>query len=129
MPSASECWSFPEKAVCVLSVLGLWWSVQTWRERWFTRKTGKWGLKAPIQLGNFWVRCLRKFLNLTAFKPFWEKLAYNGNFLAVKGPGIFMRYHERPDTTKCEFTEDGWFKTGDLCQYSVEKKKFKMLGR
>ncbi|ENN70246.1 hypothetical protein HUJ04_013123 [Dendroctonus ponderosae] len=49
--------------------------------------------------------------------------------LLVKGPGIFMRYHERPETTKREFTEDGWFRTGDLCQYSVEKKKFKMLGR
>lgn len=50
-------------------------------------------------------------------------------FLTVKGPNIFTQYYERPDTTKQSFTDDGWFKTGDLCQYSVEKKKFKMLGR
>lgn len=49
--------------------------------------------------------------------------------LLVKGPNIFTQYFERPDTTKQSFTDDGWFKTGDLCQYSVEKKKFKMLGR
>ncbi|XP_060530056.1 malonate--CoA ligase ACSF3, mitochondrial-like [Cylas formicarius] len=49
--------------------------------------------------------------------------------LLVKGAGIFKNYHDRPDSTKNSFTSDGWFKTGDLCQYSLEKKKFKMLGR
>ncbi|XP_030750649.1 malonate--CoA ligase ACSF3, mitochondrial-like isoform X2 [Sitophilus oryzae] len=49
--------------------------------------------------------------------------------LLVRGDAIFTKYHDRPDTTKQEFTLSGWFKTGDVCQYSVEKKKFKILGR
>ncbi|XP_066157417.1 malonate--CoA ligase ACSF3, mitochondrial [Euwallacea fornicatus] len=49
--------------------------------------------------------------------------------LLVKGPGLFSRYHERPETSKNSYTQDGWFKTGDLCKYSVDKKKFKILGR
>ncbi|XP_050295892.1 malonate--CoA ligase ACSF3, mitochondrial-like isoform X2 [Anthonomus grandis grandis] len=48
--------------------------------------------------------------------------------LFVKGEGVFMRYHQRPDTTKEVFTQDGWFKTGDISQFSVEKKVFKILG-
>ncbi|XP_076267014.1 malonate--CoA ligase ACSF3, mitochondrial-like [Rhynchophorus ferrugineus] len=49
--------------------------------------------------------------------------------LFVKGENVFLRYHERPDTTKREFTSDGWFRTGDMCQYDVDKKKFRILGR
>jgi malonyl-CoA/methylmalonyl-CoA synthetase len=32
----------------------------------------------------------------------------------VKGPNIFVGYWEMPEKTKEEFTEDGWFKTGDV---------------
>ncbi|KAJ8934124.1 hypothetical protein NQ314_013583 [Rhamnusium bicolor] len=49
--------------------------------------------------------------------------------LLVKGDGIFQEYHNRPEATRSEFTSDDWFKTGDMCEYSTEKKKFKMLGR
>ncbi|KAJ8971132.1 hypothetical protein NQ314_000864 [Rhamnusium bicolor] len=52
----------------------------------------------------------------------------NGELL-VKGEGIFKEYFNKPEVTKKEFTEDGWFKTGDMCEYSPEKYKFRMLGR
>nr|CAH7720547.1 unnamed protein product [Callosobruchus chinensis] len=49
--------------------------------------------------------------------------------LLVKSDGVFKEYFNRPDATRKEFTEDGWFKTGDMCEYASEAKLFKMLGR
>ncbi|MFC4541158.1 AMP-dependent synthetase/ligase [Halosolutus amylolyticus] len=34
--------------------------------------------------------------------------------LLVKGPNVFERYWERPGATDRAFTEDGWFRTGDI---------------
>ena len=36
--------------------------------------------------------------------------------LLVKGPNVFEKYHNKPEATKKEFTEDGWFRTGDTAQ-------------
>lgn len=47
----------------------------------------------------------------------------------VRGKNVFNEYYNRPEATEKEFTSDGWFKTGDICEYSSEKKKFKILGR
>lgn len=49
--------------------------------------------------------------------------------LLVRGNGVFKEYYNRPEATRNEITPDGWFKTGDICEYSADKKKFKMLGR
>lgn len=49
--------------------------------------------------------------------------------LFVKSDGVFKEYYNRPEATQKEFTSDGWFKTGDVCEYSQDKKKFKVLGR
>ena len=34
--------------------------------------------------------------------------------LCVKGPQVMKGYWQRPEETKASFTEDGWFKTGDV---------------
>jgi acyl-CoA synthetase (AMP-forming)/AMP-acid ligase II len=41
---------------------------------------------------------------------------------------VFDRYLFKPEATAKEFTEDGWFKTGD-CVIRTETGDFKILGR
>ncbi len=48
-----------------------------------------------------------------------EKLAEDGEIL-VKGPQIFKGYWNMPAETKEVFTEDGWFKTGDIGEFDKE---------
>ncbi|PIE03229.1 MAG: AMP-dependent synthetase [Acidobacteria bacterium] len=49
----------------------------------------------------------------------WSRVAEDGE-LEIKGAGIFSEYLNVPEETQEAFTEDGWFKTGDL----VEKDKY-----
>src|SRR5262249_13719799 len=44
------------------------------------------------------------------------KLAEDGEILA-KGDSVFLGYHKDPGATKEAFTEDGWFKTGDVGRF------------
>lgn len=53
-------------------------------------------------------------------KPFPSielKLAEDGEILA-RGPSIFGGYHKDTAATKEAFTDDGWFKTGDVGRYT-----------
>ena len=41
------------------------------------------------------------------------RLGDDGEILA-RGPNVFSGYHKDPEATAAAFTEDGWFRTGDL---------------
>ncbi|MBK6684544.1 MAG: long-chain fatty acid--CoA ligase [Deltaproteobacteria bacterium] len=45
------------------------------------------------------------------------RLAEDGEILA-KGPNVFGGYHKDPTATAQAFTEDGWFKTGDIGRFT-----------
>jgi malonyl-CoA/methylmalonyl-CoA synthetase len=45
----------------------------------------------------------------------------------VRGPGVFREYWQRPDATTESFTDDGWFRTGDVAV--VEDGDYRLLGR
>ncbi|MDO4397691.1 MAG: AMP-binding protein [Oscillospiraceae bacterium] len=46
----------------------------------------------------------------------------------VKGPMVMMGYYNNEEATKEVFTEDGWFKTGDMGTVDSEN-RFKIVGR
>lgn len=48
--------------------------------------------------------------------------------IQVKGDNVFKGYYKDPEKTKEAFTEDGWFKTGDL-GFVDEKKRVFVRGR
>ncbi len=45
----------------------------------------------------------------------------------VKGDNVFHEYWNKPEATKNAFTEDGWFKTGDVAV--VENGYYRIMGR
>lgn len=47
--------------------------------------------------------------------------------LEIRGKNLFKEYWNKPEETKKSFTQDGWFKTGDMV--SVEDGNYKIIGR
>lgn len=47
--------------------------------------------------------------------------------IQVKGPNVFKEYWGKPEATAQTFTEDGWFKTGDIAVF--ENGCYRILGR
>lgn len=40
--------------------------------------------------------------------------------IEIKGDNVFIEYWRKPEATKKEFTEDGWFKTGDVARRDAQ---------
>lgn len=49
-----------------------------------------------------------------ASEPDTRPAAGNVGEIQIRGSGVMKGYWRNPERTKTEFTEDGWFKTGDL---------------
>ncbi len=47
--------------------------------------------------------------------------------IQVKGPNVFNEYWNRPQATADAFTQDGWFRTGDIAM--LENGSYRILGR
>ncbi|MEV5947244.1 acyl-CoA synthetase [Streptomyces sp. NPDC051993] len=48
--------------------------------------------------------------------------------IQVRGPNLFSGYLNRPDATAAAFTEDGWFRTGDLASLDADG-RVRIVGR
>jgi acyl-CoA synthetase (AMP-forming)/AMP-acid ligase II len=49
--------------------------------------------------------------------------------LQVRGPALFEGYWKAPEQNEAAFTEDGWFKTGDLFQIEAGGRFLRYVGR
>ncbi|KAF7269952.1 hypothetical protein GWI33_017042 [Rhynchophorus ferrugineus] len=76
--------------------------------------------------GHIVVQCSNEDGKIMCFSENYKK-DMSGELL-VKGDSVFKEYFDRPEATEKEFV-DGWFKTGDLCEYVHEDNKFRILGR
>lgn len=47
--------------------------------------------------------------------------------IQVRGPGIFRAYWGKPEATASAFTDDGWFRTGDIAVR--DQRSYRILGR
>lgn len=47
----------------------------------------------------------------------------------LKGPLITKGYHHNPETNATGFTEDGWYRTGDVMQFGDNNDLLYVVGR
>jgi long-chain acyl-CoA synthetase len=70
------------------------------------------------------VNCFKKGIRIGAVGALVEnvqvKIAEDGEIL-VKGPNVMMGYYNLPEETATVFDEKGWFKTGDIGEFTEGK--------
>ncbi|MBP6091419.1 MAG: long-chain fatty acid--CoA ligase [Crocinitomicaceae bacterium] len=70
------------------------------------------------------VNCFKKGIRIGAVGALVEnvqvKIAEDGEIL-VKGPNVMMGYYNLPEETAAVFDEEGWFKTGDIGEFTEGK--------
>ncbi len=49
--------------------------------------------------------------------------------LQIRGPTLFEGYHNAPERTAEAFTDDGWFRTGDLFEIAEDGDFYRFVGR
>lgn len=47
----------------------------------------------------------------------------------IRGPSVFSGYYKDPESTNAVLVEDGWFRTGDIGLYNVERKELQLIDR
>lgn len=70
------------------------------------------------------VNCFKKGIRIGAVGALVEnvqvKIAEDGEIL-VKGPNVMIGYYNLPEETAAVFDEEGWFKTGDIGEFTEGK--------
>jgi non-ribosomal peptide synthetase component E (peptide arylation enzyme) len=49
--------------------------------------------------------------------------------VAARGPSVHRGYHDNPAANAASFTEDGWFRTGDLGRFADDRGNVQLSGR
>ncbi|HET7901863.1 MAG TPA: AMP-binding protein [Candidatus Nanopelagicales bacterium] len=83
------------------------------------RETGqapveRYGMSETVMLVSNPVRGERKAGAVGLPLPGVELRLADAGAVEVNGPNVFRGYWERPDATAAAFTDDGWFRTGDI---------------
>ena len=77
------------------------------------------GLTETANLTSANADAVQKPTSIGRIYPEQEAKIVDGE-LVLKGDNIFSGYYKDPDRTAESFTEDGWFRTGDLCRFDEE---------
>lgn len=77
------------------------------------------GLTETANLTSANADAVRKPTSIGRIYPGQETKIVDGELL-LKGDNIFSGYYKDPVRTAEAFTEDGWFRTGDLCRFDEE---------
>ncbi|KAJ2940160.1 hypothetical protein O0L34_g11725 [Tuta absoluta] len=74
--------------------------------------TFQWGATVLGSVGDPATHIQYRLIDVDTQKDIYERNKIGE--LWLKGPSVFKGYYKNPEASKAAFSEDGWFKTGDL---------------